>query len=58
MTAATAATVPQVAMPARGPKWLVIAPTTGAPMGVPPMKTSMYSPITRPRNSGSTPSWT
>jgi hypothetical protein len=28
-------------MPARAPNWFVSAPMTGAPMGVPPMKTSM-----------------
>jgi hypothetical protein len=27
-------------------------------MGVPPMKASMYRPMTRPRSSGSTASWT
>ena len=57
-TAASAGTTPHTAMPARGPKWFVRAPMIGAPMGVPPMKTSMYSPITRPRSSGSTASWT
>ena len=49
---------PQTAMPARAPKWLVRAPTSGAPMGVPPMKASMYRPMTRPRSSGLTASWT
>jgi hypothetical protein len=38
--------------------WRVTALMTGAPTGVPPMKTSMYSPITRPRSRGSTASWT
>ena len=33
-------------------------PATGAPIGVPPIRTIMYSAITRPRSRGSTPSWT
>jgi hypothetical protein len=41
MTAASAGMAPQRAIPARAPKWLVTAPMTGAPRGVPPMKTSM-----------------
>jgi len=41
-------------MPTRAPKWLVSAPMRGAPRGVPPMKASMYSPITRPRSREST----
>ena len=56
--AARAGIAPQTVMPARAPKWLVITPMSGAPMGVPPMKTSMYRPITRPRSAGSTASWT
>jgi hypothetical protein len=56
--AASNGTTPQMAMPARAPKWLVSSPMTGAPMGVPPMKASMYRPMTRPRSSGSTASWT
>ena len=32
---------PHTAIPVRGPKWLVSAPMTGAPSGVPPVKTSM-----------------
>ena len=57
-TAARAGMAPQMAMPARAPKWLVRAPMSGAPIGVPPMKASMYRPMTRPRSSGSTASWT
>ena len=45
-------------MPARAPNWLVSAPMSGAPMGVPPMNASMYSPITRPRIRESVASWT
>lgn len=29
----------------------------GPPSGVPPMNTSMYSPMTRPRMVGADPSW-
>ncbi len=57
-TAASTGTAPQTAMPARAPKWFVRAPMTGAPIGVPPMKASMYRPMTRPRSSGSTASCT
>jgi hypothetical protein len=41
MTAASTGTTPQTSMPVRAPKWLVTAPMIGAPMGVPPTKTSM-----------------
>jgi hypothetical protein len=40
-TATRAGTAPQMSMPARAPKWFVSVPMTGAPIGVPPMKTSM-----------------
>lgn len=56
--AAMAGITPHTSMPVRAPKWLVTAPMTGAPTGVPPMKTSMYRPMTRPRSSGSTESCT
>jgi len=56
--AARAGPMPQMAMPTRGPNWPVSAPMTGAPIGVPPTKASMYSPITRPRHSGSMASCT
>ena len=56
--AATAGITPHTSMPVLAPKWLVTAPMMGAPMGVPPMKTSMYRPMTRPRSSGSTESCT
>ena len=58
IAAATAEMMPQLAMPARAPKSLVIAPTMGAPKAEPPTKTSMYRPITRPRSSAWTDSWT
>jgi DNA-binding transcriptional LysR family regulator len=45
-------------MPTRAPNWLVSTPMSGAPMGVPPMNASMYSPITRPRIRESVASWT
>jgi DNA-binding NarL/FixJ family response regulator len=57
-TAASAGTAPQVAIPTRAAKWFVSSPMIGAPIGVPPMKTSMYSPMTRPRSAGSVASWT
>ena len=56
--AARRGTTPHTAMPVLAPKWLVMTPMTGAPMGVPPMNTSMYRPITRPRSPGSAASWT
>jgi hypothetical protein len=56
--AATAGKTPHTAMPALAPYWFVSAPMSGAPIGVPPTKTSMYSPITRPRSSVSTESCT
>jgi hypothetical protein len=56
--AASAGKMPHTTMPALAPHWLVSAPMSGAPMGVPPTKTSMYSPITRPRSSASTASCT
>jgi hypothetical protein len=57
-TAANAGTTPHAVMPTRAPNWLVSAPMSGAPIGVPPMNASMYSPITRPRSRESTASWT
>jgi hypothetical protein len=35
-------------IPQRGPYALVMAPIKGAPIGVPPWRTAMYSEITRP----------
>lgn len=55
---AASGTIPQIAMPARAPYAAVSAPMIGAPTGVPPAKTSMYRPITRPRTAGSTQDWT
>jgi len=52
--AASVGTIPQTAMPTRGPACVMIQPTTGAPTGVPPVNASMYSPMTRPRTAGST----
>src|SRR6202161_3769096 len=46
-TAASTGTAPHTAIPMRGPNWLVNAPMSGAPSGVPPMKGRMSRPITR-----------
>jgi hypothetical protein len=49
---------PPSQMLVRAPKVSASQPTTGAPIGLVPRKTSTYSAITRPRSSASTPSWT
>ncbi len=54
--AASAETRPQASNPSRGPYEAVTQPTIGAPIGVPPVKTSTSRPITRPRIAGSVPS--
>lgn len=41
--------VPPSAMPQRGPACSASRPTSGAPIGVEPRKTTEYSAITRPR---------
>src|SRR5674476_347738 len=41
----------------RGPQAEPIHPISGEARGVPPMKTAMYSAMTRPRMAGSTLSW-
>ena len=45
-------------MDQRAPATLATQPTSGAPMGVPPMKIAMYRAITRPRITGSVVVWT
>src|SRR5665811_2219875 len=60
MTARTARPVVMlpIRMVQRGPQAEPIHPMSGAPRGVPPMKTARYSAMTRPRMAGSTLSWT
>ena len=53
----TVVTVPPMTMLVSGPKVSASMPTTGAPSGATPMKTSRYMLITRPRICGSTLSW-
>jgi len=50
------AAAPPTSNPARGPAVSAIQPTSGAPTGVEPRKTTEYSAITRPRIAGSTAS--
>ena len=42
----------------RAPACSAIQPRSGAPMGVPPMKTARYKAMTRPRIAGSAAIWT
>jgi hypothetical protein len=53
---AIAATAPMT-RPARGPYTCATQPTSGAPIGVEPRKTTEYSDITRPREGPSAASW-
>src|SRR3954463_2065234 len=55
--AATEATPPTIS-DQRGPATCAIHPTSGAPIGVPPMNTIRYNAMTRPRITGDTDSWT
>lgn len=58
VAAAASETRPPAAMPIRAPYVSVTQPTTGAPIGVPPVNTIMNRAITRPRISGSVAIWT
>ena len=50
--AAASAAIAPSAIPARGPATSASQPTSGAPIGVEPRKTTEYSAITRPRMAG------
>ncbi len=41
----------------RAPNTVATQPISGAPMGVPPCSTTMYTASTRPRITGSVESW-
>ena len=51
-TVPSAVSAPPPTSVQRAPKCSAIQPSSGAPIGVPPMKIAMYSAITRPRISG------
>src|SRR3954464_4839201 len=53
-TAAAADAIPPTINDQRGPATCATQPTSGAPIGVPPMNTIKYNAITRPRITGET----